>query len=254
MYRQCGVIVVLLLWLVGIGTTTYAGQSAQEWIDRAEQILRDTPSYPDALEQAISLYRMAIELRPEYALPYRRLAWACLELGGLLEEGKAEWYRCGQAAASLALELDETNAEAHFLFAATKGLVATQLPFWRILPTMPFELEQHLLQALALEPKHARSLNMMGMLLNEVPAPLRVLLKGNKKQAEGYLTQAVDVDPTSTRLRLLLAYYHYESGKPDLAANQAKLILSTTKPKEPWLWLHRHKPDAQALLPKLESE
>ena len=247
-------LLVMFVFTVGMATNTYAGQAALELIEHAEQILRDTPSYPDALEQAIPLYRAATEQCLEHALPYRRLAWACLEFGVVGEEGKAEWYRCGQDAARRALELDEANAEAHFLYAATTGLLSEQLPFWRISPKMPFDLERHLLRALALDPNHARALNMMGMLLNEVPGPLRMLLQGKKEEADGYLTQAVDVDPTSTRLRLLLAEYYHESGKPHLAAEQAKLILSATKPKEPWLWHHKHKPDAQTLLHKLGIE
>ncbi len=254
--RERVVAVVLVLWLCvgGIGTNTSTSQAAQELIAQAEQILRDASSYPDALEQVIPLYRAAIERHPEHALPYRRLAWACLEFGGLVEEGQTEWYRCGQQAAERALELDEANAEAHFLYAATTGLLSEQLPFWRISPKTPFELEQHLSRALALGPKHARALNMMGMLLNDVPGPLRIFLNGKKKQAEGYLIQAVDADPTSTRLRLLLAEYYRESGKPRLAAEQAKMILGMTDPKEPWLWRNKHKPDAQALLRKLDTE
>ena len=254
MSRQRVVAVVLLLFVGGICANTYASEAEQKLIEQAEQVLRDTSSYPDALEQVIPLYRAAIERHSEHALPYRRLAWACLEFGGLVEEGKAEWYRCSQDAAKRALELDEANAEAHFLFAATTGLLSEQLPFWRISPKTPFELEQHLLRALALDPHHARSLNMMGMLLNEVPGPLRLFLHGEKEQAEGYLTQAVDVDPTSTRLRLLLAEYYHETGKPLLAAEQAKMILGTTDPKEPWLWHNKYKPDAQALLHKLETD
>ena len=191
---------VLLLWLcVGVGgANTSASQTVQELIEQAEQVLRAHSSYPDALAQVIPLYRAAIERNSEKALLHRRLAWACLEFGGLVEVGHTEWYRCGQQAAERALELDETNAEAHFLYAATTGLLSEQLPFWRISPKTPFELEQHLSRALALDPKHARALNMMGMLLNEVPGPLRLFLHGEKEQAEGYLTQAVDVDPTST--------------------------------------------------------
>ncbi|HHZ83365.1 MAG TPA: hypothetical protein EYN18_06410 [Nitrospirales bacterium] len=247
---------VLLLWLcVGVGgANTSAGQTVQELIEQAEQVLRAHSSYPDALAQVIPLYRAAIERNSKKALLHRRLAWACLEFGGLVEVGHTEWYRCGQQAAERALELDETNAEAHFLYAATTGLLSEQLPFWRISPKTPFELEQHLSRALALDPKHARALNMMGMLLNEVPGPLRLFLHGEKEQAEGYLTQAVDVDPTSTRLRLLLAEYYHEAGKPRLAAEQAKMILGMTAPKEPWLWHNKHKLDAQALLRNFETE
>lgn len=246
---------VVLLWLCGgIGANTYAGQAALELIEQAEQILRDTSSYPDALEQVIPRYRAAIERHSEHALPYRRLAWACLEFGGLLEEGQTEWYRCGRDAAKHALELDEANAEAHFLFAAAKGLLAEQLPFWRLSPKTPFDLERHLLRALALDPNHARALNMMGMLLNEVPGPLRLLMEGKKEEAEGYLIRAIEAAPNSTRLRLLLAEYYDELSKPQLAAAQAQHILSETNPKEPWLWQNSFKPDAQTLLHKLETE
>ncbi len=253
--RERVVVFVLLLWLCGggIGAHSYAGQALPELIEQSEQILRDTLSYPDALEQVIPLYRAAIERNPKHAVLYRRLALACLEFGELLEEGAAEWYRCGHDAAKRALELDEANAEAHFLFAATKGLLAEPLPFWRISPKTPFDLERHLLRALELDAAHARALNMMGMLLNEVPGPLRALMKGNKGEAEGYLLRAVKADPTSTRQRLLLAEYYDELGNSHLAAEQAKMILGTTAPKESWLWQNKFKPDAQALLDKLET-
>ena len=248
--RQCFVVAVvsILVLTIGMGSNGHAAQAVQELIARAGQILETVSSYPDALDQVIPLYRAAVAANPDDALPHRRLAWACLELGDLVEQGRTAWHRCGREAAEQALELDEANADAHFLFAATTGLLAEQRPMWLVSPRTPLVLEKHLFRALALEPDHARALNMMGMLLNTVPGPLRLLMKGTIEQAEGYLVRAVEASPASTRVRILLAEYYHSVGKPALAADHAQLIIDAVDPLEPWLWRNRHKPDAQALL------
>ena len=260
MSRTCsshGVIPAIALLAYVLGSSwllpgVFAQETTADFIATADRILAETPSFPDALERAIPIYRTAIERDPNNPIAYRKLAWSCFEFGELAEEDPLEWYRCGQEAAERSLALDEANADAHFLFAATTGLLAAQLPFWRVSPTTPLTLEQHLSRALALDSEHARALNMMGMLLNEVPGPLRALMEGEKEQAEGYLTRAVEVAPNSTRVRLLLAEYYHELGRPELAEEQAQRIIAETAPEEPWLWRHKHKPDAEALLKAME--
>lgn len=218
------------------------------FIEQAAQVLVNTPSFPDALQASIVLYQKETEQNPNNAKAFEKLAWACLELGEIVVKGKLEWYQRSHMAAKQSLALNEASAQGHFLYALTKGLIVEDFPFWKLSPKTPFELERHLLRALEIEPNHARALNMMGMLLNKVPGPLRMLMKGKRKDAEGYLIRAVQAEPTSTRLRLLLAEYYYEEKKLQFAKEQAKRIMNESSPKELWLWENKHKRDAVELL------
>ena len=77
---------------------------------------------PRAYAEAIPLFQQAIDLDPAYALPYVGLAdtWILMGIHGLAPAG--EIYPRARAAASRALELDATLAEAHAALAdVSKG-------------------------------------------------------------------------------------------------------------------------------------
>src|SRR5207245_3668176 len=136
--------------------------------------------------RALALYEQAAALDPKNPLPHVRTARACLALGDWLGKDELQWYERGEQAAARALALKEDSAEAHFYLAANRGNVVNLLPFWKVSPTVVADLEKHLLRALELDPRHARALHMMGVLLDETPGPLRLLLAGSKEQVEGY--------------------------------------------------------------------
>src|SRR6059036_1103838 len=122
------------------------------------------------------------------------MARACLALGDWQGKNKRHWYERGERAAERALALKEDSADTHFFLAANRGNVVNLQPFWKVSPMIVADLEGHLRRALELEPRHARALHMMGILLDRTPGLLRLLLAGKKAQVEDYLKRAVEAD------------------------------------------------------------
>jgi adenylate cyclase len=95
---------------------------------------------PEAMLAAADMYRRAIELDPDYAIAYAGLADALCVLFGSFGKG-ADCLTQGENAATRALELDPSLAEAH----ASHGLVLTYQGRFE-------EAERELKQATALDP------------------------------------------------------------------------------------------------------
>ncbi|MDE3051667.1 MAG: hypothetical protein KGJ48_17410, partial [Nitrospirota bacterium] len=109
-------------------------------------------------------------------------------------------YEAGARVAKRALELQNANAEAHYLYAANLGSAA-QLKGMMASALTIQELKYHVKRALELQKDHAPSLHMMGMMLEELPW----VMGGDSRAALDYLQRAVAVDPTYSHARLDLA-------------------------------------------------
>jgi thioredoxin-like negative regulator of GroEL len=119
---------------------------------------------------------------------------------------------------------------------------------------VPQELERLLSRALVLNPRHARALHMMGVLLERTPAPLRLLLKGSARDAEKYLVAAVESDPNFSEARLDLARHYASRRQTAQARAQIQAVLQMTSPTRPRAWREKHRPAAEALLRELPAE
>jgi tetratricopeptide (TPR) repeat protein len=225
--------------------------TVRELIAQGDRVLQAEDQFPQSFEQAIALYRQAAGIEPDNALPYLRVATACLALGDGVKENRLSWYEEGGRAAENALMVAENNPDAHFLFAANKGNVVNLRPFWKVSPGVVAELETHLLRALALSPQHSRANHMMGMLLYRTPGPLRLLLVGTRDQAESYLVRAVEADPNFAEARFDLAHFYTETGRPDQARRHAQAILTMSNPTPRRVWVEKYRPAAEQLLRKL---
>jgi tetratricopeptide (TPR) repeat protein len=228
--------------------------AVQELIAQGDRLLQADDSFPHSFEQALAHYQQAVGMEPGNALPYLRIATACLALGDGVKEKRLSWYEQGERAAEKALSLDENNPDAHFLLAANKGNVVNLRPFWKVSPGVVAELEKYLIRALALNPRHSRANHMMGMVLYRTPRPLRLLLVGTRDQAEGYLVRAVDADPNFTEARFDLAQFYTETGRPDQARRQAQAILTMSNPTPRRVWIEKYRPAAEQLLRKLSAQ
>ena len=151
-----------------------------------------------------------------------RLSARYLDLGDELTEDvkRREAYEAGAAAAKRALELQEENAQAHFLYAAnlgsaarTAGLVAGA--------TSVNEIKRHVRRALELREHHAPSLHMMGMLLEELPW----VLGGDRKAALEYLEAAVSADSNYLHARLDLAKAYLKRRDRERAARHLAVLV-----------------------------
>jgi tetratricopeptide (TPR) repeat protein len=109
-------------------------------------------------------------------------------------------YEEGARIAREAINLQEQNAQAHYLYAANLGSAA-QLTGGMASALTVSELKAHVRRALELKQDHAPALHMMGMMLEELPW----FLGGDREGALNYLKRAVAVDPGYTHARLDLA-------------------------------------------------
>lgn len=225
-----------------------------ELLEQGDRLTQTDDGFPDSFIRALTLYEQAAALDPRNPLPHVRLARVCLALGDWMGKDKLQWHERGELAAERALALKEDSAEAHFCLAANRGNVVNLRPFWRVSPTVVADLEKHLLRALELNPRHARVLHMMGILLDQTPGPLRFLLAGKKEQVEDYLTRAVEADSNRyAYIRWSLVEFYRDHGRPAQARAQAESVLAMTHPVDGRQWVGKYRPAAEALLKDLAA-
>ncbi len=226
-----------------------------ELLEQGDRLTQTDDGFPDSFTRALTLYEQAAALDPRNALPSIRMARTCLALGDWLGKDELQWYERGEQAAERALALKEDSAEAHFFLAANRGNVVNLRPFWKVSPTVVADLEKHLLRALELGPRHARALHMMGVLLDETPGPLRLLLAGRKEQVEDYLTRAVEADANRyAYIRWSLVEFYRDAGRPAQTRVQAQALLAMNGPVDRRRWAQKYRPAAEALLKNLAAQ
>jgi tetratricopeptide (TPR) repeat protein len=226
-----------------------------ELLEQGDRLTQTDDGFPDSFTRALTLYEQAAALDPRNALASIRMARTCLALGDWLGKDELQWYERGEQAAERALALKEDSAEAHFFLAANRGNVVNLRPFWKVSPLVIADLEKHLLRALELDPHHARALHMMGVLLDETPGPLRLLLVGRKEQIESYLTRAVEADANRyAYIRWSLVGFYRDAGRPAQTRVQAQALLAMNGPVDRRRWAQKYRPAAEALLKNLAAQ
>ena len=153
-------------------------------------------------------------------------------------------YEAGARIAKRALELQDANAEAHYLYAANLGKAA-QLKGLTASAFTIQDLKYHVKRALELQKDHAPSLHMMGMMLEELPW----VMGGDSRAALGYLQRAVAVNPSYTHARLDLAKAYLRRKDPASARRELHSILEASPTPSGQT---RHEKEAWALLNSLE--
>jgi len=244
---------IFTIALVVCGIASASEPTVRELVNQGDLLITSDDGYLQSLQRAVVLYKQAATVDPQDPLPHLRLARAYLELGDGVEGSGFSWYRLGEQAAENALALEENSADGHYYFAANHGHVMDDLPFWKVSPATPANLERHLRRALELQPDHPRALHMMGMVLWKVPAPLRLWMTGKKSDVVQYLTRAVAVDSNYAVLRWDLAKYYRSTHQPSKAAEQAQAIVSLNEPTDAWAWRQKYRPRAEALLEELDT-
>lgn len=145
--------------------------AANELVLRAKRSAVEAAAAGAAMDEAIGLYRRAIEADPDLALAYVGLADA-------LAAGSADALAEAEETARRALAIDDRLGPAH----ASIGRI-------RMLRGAPgAEVEADLSRALALEPSYAPAWEWMGT---------HLLAAGRGTEARAALARAVELDPTS---------------------------------------------------------
>ena len=159
-------------------------------------------------------------------------------------EKRRTTYEAGASIAKRALELQDANAEAHYLYAANLGSAAQLKGLMASAVTIQ-DLKYHVKRALEIHKDHAPSLHMMGMMLEELPW----VMGGDSRAALGYLQRAVAVNPAYTHARLDLARAYLRRKNAASARRELHIIVeaSITPSEQNW-----HEKEARALLNSLE--
>lgn len=178
-----------------------------------------------------------------------RLASLYLELGkGVYDdqEEKLAAFREGARVAKRAIDLLESSADAHFLFAANIGSAA-ELQGVAMAALTIRQLKKHVHRALELDERHVRAHHMLGRMYEELPW----FLGGNQEAAGRHLRQAVSLDGRYAPARLDLARWYMKRGQSDEALQEVIQVLEAPPRTRQWLWEGVHRPQAEALLQQI---
>ncbi len=179
----------------------------------------------------------------------RRLASLYLDLGyGLyVDPGKKmSSFQKGAKLAKKALELDESSAYAHFLYAANLGS-ATELQGVMEGALAIQELKVHVNRTLELDVTFAPAHHMLGRMYEELPW----FLGGDERAAGEYLKQAVLLDQNYVPGHLDLGRWYLNQGLYEEAKKEFLWVLETSPKEKAWIWKRIHRPQAQMFLRQL---
>jgi tetratricopeptide (TPR) repeat protein len=207
-----------------------------------------SPNYPQSIEASLAALLILGHSSDDIDV-LLRLSDEYLDAGDDLyteDATRRSAYREGARLAKRAIELQETNAHAHFLYAAHLGnerRLAGRTAAIRALS----EIKSHLVRAIALDPGHARALQFMGGLLAELPW----ILGGDDEAAQHYLERAVAADGNYTNARVRLAKLYIQQDRFDDALAQLDAVVRADNPHFRNAWTHRIRPEAERLLNEL---
>jgi TolB-like protein/DNA-binding winged helix-turn-helix (wHTH) protein len=165
--------------------------------------LTDKRQYTDAdTLEAIGHFKHAIEIDPAYAMAYAGLADAHISLGNPTEGGHSskETLSDAKEAATKALELDPSLAEAHFSLAQTLEYEWN----WS-------EAEKEFKLALELNPNYADAHLEYGRFLQAI---------GRNDEAITHVNYALELDPSDFKTKDHAEYVTWASGQYDIAIKQ----------------------------------
>jgi tetratricopeptide (TPR) repeat protein len=227
-----------VLALLGTGSSVNAGPPGDKLseISLTDQLKALLAQKPDHLSD------------PQFLI---RLADVCLDLGdeitGDMAKQKAVFEE-GAKAARQAINLQDQNADAHYLYAANLGS-ATQLSGLMASALTVQDLKQHVDRALSLNPRHAPAMHMKGMMLEELPW----FLGGDAEGALAYLQRSVAADPHDRHARLDLAKAYLKRKDTTAARKELETVLSQSNRSDLTASGRRHREEAQQLLSSLRS-
>ena len=181
-----------------------------------------------------------------------KIATLYLDLGDEVYDEKQKRlvaYEQGAGFAMRALEMRETSAEAHFLYAANLGSAA-QLKGRVASAGVVQTLKRHLQRALELQSDHAPALHMMGVMLDELPW----FLGGDRKAALESVKRAVTVDPNYASARLDLAKMYLKRKDTQSARRELSTLVDLQDPHGRHAWAARYRPEGLRLLEELGND
>ena len=206
---------------------------------------------PESLKYELQQLLSKGEAHSQDPAMLRRMASLYLDLGyGLyVDPGKKMGsFQKGAQLAKKALELDESSAYAHFLYAANLGS-ATELQGVMEGALAIQELKVHVNRTLELDVTFAPAHHMLGRIYEELPW----FMGGDEEAAEKYLKQAVLLDKYYVPGHLDLGRWYLKQGLYEEAKKEFSWVLKTAPKEKVWIWERIHRPQAQKFLLQLEG-
>jgi eukaryotic-like serine/threonine-protein kinase len=161
------------------------------------------------VKTAINYFEQAIEIDPGYALAYAGLASACVlppSYGIPLKDSK-EWFARAREAATRALQIDSTLAEAHTVL----GEIAQDYYYdWET-------AEKHFRQAIELDPGYPTAHQWYSC---------NLYFRGRFEEALSEAKRALQLDPLSLIINMNMGDAYYAMRQYDKAEEQYKNILA----------------------------
>ena len=226
-----GLLLAVLLALA-VAPTVAAAETQQVLERTIQTVLADEAGRAPSVKALLRLADLHLDLGDERADPASRQAA----------------YVEGARYAKEALDRDERNAQAHYLYAANTGSAAQQKGMMASALTVA-DLKAHVRRALELQPNHAPALHMMGMMLEELPW----FMGGNAAEALTYLKRSTTADPSYAHARLDLARVYIKRQDFSEARKELSAILHATAPQLPTDSDRRHRDEASRLLGSLPN-
>ena len=178
-----------------------------------------------------------------------RLASLYLDLGyGVYvdQEQKIAAFQEGARIAQKALDLRESSADAHFLYAANLGSAVELQGLVSVALTIQ-PLKDHVLRVLELDERYVPAHHMLGRMYEELPW----FLGGDQEAAGEHLKKAVSLDDRYAPARLDLARWYIKHGQNGEAVRELSRVVETPPLTKRWIWERIHRPEAQALLQQM---
>lgn len=150
---------------------------------------------------------------PQRAAELTAQSLALLEKGEDTSDEKARLalYEQGEKLAREAVDLDDTNADAHFAIFANEG--RRLMIEGAVNPFSLLKVNRSLDRCLQLNPDHSDALAARGGMYRQLPR----LLGGNLTKAEQDLKRSIELDPQATGARIELARTYHEMGEDQKA-------------------------------------
>lgn len=182
----------------------------------------------------------------------QQLASLYLDLGYALyidQKEKLNSFQEGARLAKKAIELDETSARAHFLYAANLGS-ATELKGVMQGALAIQELKEHVYRTLELDERFAPAHHMLGRMYEELPW----FLGGDQEAAGMHLKKAVALDKHYVPGHLDLGRWYLKQGYHTEAKQEFTWVVETAPQEKIWIWERVQRPQAKNLLQQLQGQ
>ena len=179
----------------------------------------------------------------------RHLAHLYLDVGyGLYvdREKQIASLQEGARLAKKALELDESSATGHFLFAANFGKAA-QLEGWVAAIRALGTLQYHANRVLEIDENHVLGNYMLGVMYEKLPW----FLGGDSEKAGEYLKKTISLDARYAPAHLDLGKWYLKQGQTLEAKKEFMQVLHTPPREKQWIWKRIHRPEAEELLQQI---